>query len=310
MPKSNPSPGKRPKLPQRIELIDRNITRNRRFKADRMYAITQEVHVKKHVKLTIEDGTTILIQNGPKSDSRLLRAALIFNKGSRLKAQCFCVSACDHALQPVKKSDNGGLWFLGNTQNAEKDTIRTKSARTAPSSSFQATSIKTYYLGRQDPLRHTLPNHDAEDDIDGLSILGVGPKEWAVSELASYYSGDDGIDITNSHLQLDRIKVQSPCEDGLNLSSSYLEVRHTLSLHVNKSLRKDRDLVDFETDDGASLLVIHAGCQVKMNGVFGDEVNLVSKEMPKPVTRANNEKKYQFTGKLQRAALIYSLDAD
>lgn len=310
MPKSNLSPCQRPKSPQSIEVLNCNITSNRRLKADRIYAVTEEIRVKKNVKLTIEDGATILIQNGLKANSRLLRAALIFNKGSRLKAQRFCVSACDHALQPVKKSDNGGLWFLGNTQNAEKDTIRTKPSRAAPSSSFQARSITTSYLGRQDPLRHTLPNQDAEGDIDGLSILGVGPKEWAVSELSSYYSGDDGIDITNSHLQLDRIKVYAPIEDGLNLSSSYLEVRHALSLHVRKTLRKDRDLVDFETDDGASLLVIHAGCQVEMNGVFGDEVNLISKEMPKPITRTNNERSYQFKGQLQRAALIYSLDAD
>lgn len=310
MPKPNISLDKQPKSLQRIEIIDRNITRNRRLKANRLYAVTEQIRVKKNVKLIIEDGTTILIQNGRKENSSLLRAALIFNKGSRLKAQHFYVSACDQALQPVKKSDNGGLWFLGNTQTAEKDTIRTKPSRTAPSSSFQATSITTHYLGRQDPLRHTLANEDSEDDIDGLSILGVGSAEWAVSEISSYYSGDDGIDISNSHIHLDRIKVQAPIEDGLNLSSSYLEVRHSLSLNVRKNHHKDRDLVDFETDNGASLLVIHAGCQVEMNGVFGDEVNLISKEMPKPVTRANNERSYQFKGKLQRAALIYSLDED
>jgi hypothetical protein len=149
-----------------------------------------------------------------------------------------------------------------------------------------------------------------QDDIDGLSILGVGPAEWSISEVRSFYSADDGIDLTNSHINLDRLKVQAPVEDGINLSSSRLEVRKALKLKIKKTEVQDRDLVDFETDDGPSFLVLHAKCKTDLNGVFGDQVALISDEMPIPDTSTDNETLYKFKGKLQRSALIYSIDQD
>ena len=72
----------------------------------------------------------------------------------------------------------------------------------------------------------------------------------------------------------------------------------------------DRDLFDFETDDGASYVELHAGCSVRLEGVFGDQIVLSSTEMPKPNTKTDNERQYSFIGKLKRAALIYSIDED
>mgnify|MGYP000700489330 CR=1 FL=1 len=46
------------------EILQGNITRNRRLSARKIYIICSEVRVRKNVRLIIEDGTTLLIQNG------------------------------------------------------------------------------------------------------------------------------------------------------------------------------------------------------------------------------------------------------
>ncbi|MGV0954642.1 MAG: hypothetical protein ACOYBQ_09435 [Fluviibacter sp.] len=297
-------------MSHQFHLLDRHIKHSQRLSADKIYVITEEVRVKKNVKLTVEDGVTILIQNGLKPKSRTQRAALIFEKGSKLRAQRLYVKACTIDFRQTKIPDNGGLWFLGNFQSAEKDGIHTKVKRKSSLSSFKADMIATYYLGRLDPTPSTPHLNDIDDDIDGLSVMGVGPAEWSISEVRSYYSADDGIDLTNSHIRLNRLRIQAPTEDGINLSSSRLEVCRSLKLDVAKTKSKDRDLVDFETDDGASFLILHAQCQLDLNGVFGDEIALASKEMPRANRRANNESNYQFKGALKSPALIYSLNED
>ena len=67
---------------------------------------------------------------------------------------------------------------------------------------------------------------------------------------------------------------------------------------------------DFETDDGPSILALHSKCKLSLQGVFGDQINLSSSDMPKPNTKDDNERKYEFKGTLNRAAMIYSIDED
>ena len=45
---------------------------------------------------------------------------------------------------------------------------------------------------------------------------------------------------------LEKVKIQSPTEDGINLSSSYLEILQSLTVNVTKTSTKDRDIFDFE----------------------------------------------------------------
>ena len=114
-----------------------------------------------------------------------------------------------------------------------------------------------------------------DDDIDGFSVLGVGPDEWQISEVRSFYSGDDGFDVTNSHIKLDRLRVLTPTGDGINLSSSRLEIRRSLIVDVKKTDYTDRDVFDFETDNGACYLEIAQHCHVDLKGIFGDELSLI-----------------------------------
>jgi hypothetical protein len=72
--------------------------------------------------------------------------------------------------------------------------------------------------GAQTPVAQSFP----------IKLIGVGPHEWQVSQLRSLHSADDGVDLTNSHIRLNRLEVRQPTEDGLNLSSSRIEIRRSL----------------------------------------------------------------------------------
>jgi hypothetical protein len=296
-------------MPTSFEIIQSDITTNRRFSKSKVYVIASEVRVRKGVRVIIEDGTTILIMNGLKPKCHLLRAALIFDQGSILRAKRFYVKACNASYRQVKQADNGGLWFLGNYQDASKDKLTIKANRKTPPSSFQADLIATYYLGRLDPMKKTTRTKVVNDDIDGLSVLGVSQEEWSIKEIRSFNSGDDGFDVTNSHIRLDRLKVINPTEDGINLSSSRLEVARSLVVDVTKTKVTDRDIFDFETDDGASYLEIAQHCHIDIRGVFGDELVLSAKDLPRP--NNNPEARYKFKGVTRKAAaLVYSINLD
>lgn len=294
-----------------IELIVRNIKKNTTLKANTIHVIDAEVHVAPGVTLTIEDQTTILITNGMKEKSKIRRSALIFDQGSTLIAKRLYIKAADENYKVVKQCDNGGVWFLGNFQDATKDTVSVTVNRKKPLSSFNADLIATYYLGRRDPLSETIKQKkiSARDDVDGFSILGVGKNEWNVRAIRSFYSADDGLDITNSHVSLNRIEIKNPMEDALNISSSRVEILKSLIIDVTKDQRKDRDIFDFEVDDGSSFVEIYKNCAVNICGCFGDQVVLSSIDLPQP--NPNPSARYEFKGKsIKRATLIYSIDRD
>lgn len=294
-----------------IELIVRDIKKNTTLKANTIHVIDAEVHVAPGVTLTIEDQTTILITNGIKEKSKLRRSALIFDQGSTLKAKRLYIKAADENYKTVKQCDNGGVWFLGNFQDATKDTVSVTVNRKKPLSSFNADLIATYYLGRHDPLSQTVKQKKnvVRDDVDGFSILGVGKHEWNVRAIRSFYSADDGIDITNSHVSFNRIEIKNPMEDAFNISSSRVEIHKSLIIDVIKDQRKDRDIFDFEVDDGSSFIEIYKNCAVNICGCFGDQVILSSIDLPQP--NPNPNARYAFKGKsLKRASLIYSIGKD
>ena len=295
-----------------IEVIASSITKDRTLSDKKTYVIEGEVHVLKGVTLTIADRATILLVNGVFPNSLIRRSVLIFDQGSQLSAKRLYVRAASDKHKPVKFADNGGVWFLGNYNDASKDGVSVKVNRRNPLSRFRATMIATYYLGRNDTClsKKTGMQLDIGDDIDGFSVLGVGPTEWAISEVRSHYSADDGFDCTNSHISLERLEIKHPTEDGMNLSSSRVEIHKSLSIDLRKTTTTDRDLFDLETDDGASYVELWRGCWVRLDGVFGDDLCLSSRDMPDPDVRPDNESRYVFSGQLRTAALVYSIDED
>lgn len=273
-------------------LITKDINSSRTFVKSTTYVIKGIVRVLADVQLTIENGTTILLVNGP------MRSSFIFNTGSKLVAEHVYFRACDASYKIVKTANNGGLWFLGSSSNAEKDKITVKYNVTP--SSFNATRIFAAYLGRCDPKGGDGPN---TDDIDGISVLGVGSNEWNISSVVSYYSGDDGFDVENSAITLKYLRVVEPKEDGLNITSSRLNILNSLEVDMGKSGKKDRDIFDLEPDEGQTYVRLEEGCDVNISGVFGDQLKLVSSDLPQP----DGDKYYKFNGELKNGqTYVYS----
>jgi hypothetical protein len=265
-------------------ILNSDITTSRVFYKKNIYIILGEVRVLAKVKITIESGTNIYLVNGP------MRSSLIFNTGSTLDAKHVYLKACDSKYNPVKYANNGGLWFLGSSSNAEKDNITVR-YNVIPSS-FTAIRIVASYLGRCDPKGGDSPT---TDDIDAISVLGVGSNEWNISSIVSYYSGDDGFDVENSAITLKYLRVVEPKEDGLNITSSRLNILNSIEIDMGKSNVKDRDIFDLEPDEGQAYVRLEEGCNVNISGVFGDQLKLVSRDLPQP----DGDKYYAFDGKLE-----------
>ena len=313
---ASPSPRSRasrlPPNSRQVELISADLTHSCTWSAETVWVVDREVHVRDGVKVTIADGARILIANGVVPSSRFGRAALIFDPGSNLSAARFSVSAGSSQHRISRTADNGGLWFLGSHAAGASDGLSLSKTAAQQPSCFQADSITVSHLGRKDPVVSSSPGKepDADDDIDAIKLIGVGPHEWQVSQLRSLHSADDGVDLTNSHIRLNRLEVRQPTEDGLNLSSSRIEIRRSLYVDVPKTSLTDRDLFDLETDDGGSFVELPRGCWIRLNGVFGDQLVLSSPEMPPPVVTDENEVAYSFSGRLQSDALVYSISQD
>jgi len=302
-----------PDLRQAFVEVTADISRNTAFKRGSVYVIPAEIHVLAGATLTIENGVTVLIRNGLVPRRLLNTAALIFDSGSRLQADSVSFKAADASNTIVPRADNGGVFFLGTSRNASKDGIDVRTATSSGRSAFIANQIFASYLGRTDPLARP---GDVEDDIDAISLLGLGQTEWRVKAVSSEYSGDDGFDVTNSSITLNRLSVFDAVEDGLNISSSFVEIRTSLSV-ASSRLRPsngDRELFDLEVDNGPSRVVIDRLAAVDLRGYWGspyDEVNLNSLDMPPAPRRGSQSVWYAFTGTLRKGpAIVYSLKAD
>lgn len=289
---------------KKYEVLPTKIKKTKNLRADTVYLVKGEVQVNNNVCIHAEDKVTVLLENGPFKNSRLKRSALIFNPGSSLNAKNLIFRASDSNQRAVKKADNAGIWFLGTSADVSKGRISTKHNKKYRFSDFHATSLNLRYLGRGDGLSNS------QDDIDGISIIGITKHEWSVRKISSHYSGDDGIDITNSHLSIESLDIKKPSEDGINLSSSLLEIHKKLCIDTTKNGTRDRDLFDFEADDGASYLEIRRGSKIVLNGVFGDQLILSSEDLPRAVTQNGNERTYKVSRTLKKSALIYTIDRD
>ena len=264
-----------------------DITSNVTFRAGTVYVITGEVHVRKFVTLTIEDGVEVRIRNGYENFATITSRALIFDSGSSLVAKNVTFQAANAANEPVNVADNGGVFFCGGTRKASKDDVSSMAVGASAAWSFEATRIVANYLGRKDP-KEGDGDGSFRDDIDAVSLIGVIADEWKVPAVEINYSGDDGFDLTNSDVEMEVLKVFVPVEDGINLSSSYLTITKTLEVDMTDAENQDdREIFDFEVDTGPSLLTVNQGAMVDIRGFWDSSpddhpVFLRSKDMPAP----------------------------
>jgi hypothetical protein len=130
--------------------------------------------------------------------------------------------------------------------------------------------------------------------------------------VSSTNSGDDGFDVTNSSISLASLTVVNPFEDGLNVSSSLVEVTGSCTVAMSRSTAPDRELFDLETDDGPSRIVFKRLASLDLRGYWGDrydEVRLSSSDMPQP--NPLRKEWYEYVGTLKKGpATVYSFNAD
>ncbi len=296
-----------------ISIVAADITRSTTFRRGTTYVIDGEVHVRPGVTLTIEDGVTVLIRNGYRPRRTIDTSALVFDSGSRLKAATVTFAAADARNRQTNEANNGGVFFLGTTRSCSKDGLSVDPSTASGRSSFTADLINLTSLGRTDPSGGDGDDND-RDDIDAVSLLGLGQTEWRVKAVRSDNSGDDGFDVTNSSVSLDRLTVVNPVEDGLNITSSTVQIRQSLTVAMSPSIAPERELFDFEVGAGPVKLVIDRLAAVDLRGYWGnayDEVNLNSRDMPAPPRRGTASQWYVFDGVLRRGpAIVYSGIAD
>jgi len=264
-----------------------DITGNATFRAGTVYVINGEVHVRKFVTLTIEDGVEVRIRNGRENFATITSRALIFDSGSSLVAKNVTFRAANAANEPVNVADNGGVFFCGGTRKAAKDDVASMAIAATPAWSFQATCLVADYLGRRDP-KEGDGDGGTRDDIDAVSLVGVVADEWKIPAVEINNSGDDGFDLTDSDIEMERVKVIVPTEDGINLSSSYLTITQRLEVDMTDAKApEDREIFDFEVDVGPSMITVSRDAWVDILGYWDSSpddrrIYLRSLDMPLP----------------------------
>jgi len=289
--------------------ISGDITKNTTLKAGNTYVINGEVHVKKNVTLTIEDGVKVAIRNGRRAVTNLLDASsLVFDSGSKLvvgsttRPGTVYFSAIDINNREVPYADNGGVFFCGTYRSGSRKGITVDLAQTRGlKSSFTAAKLVFSYCGRTDPLGRNGDKFGG-DDMDAISIIGMGPTEWKIGAVESRFSGNNGFDVTNSTFSIASVVVAGPIEDGLNVTSSNVTITNNLSIEMTASQANDRELFDLEADDGRATIIINRLAFVNLQGYLGgqyDEVTITSPDLPpQPKTRQF----YPFTGQLTKGS--------
>jgi hypothetical protein len=292
-------------------IITSDIARDTTWRRGTTYIVDGEVHVRPGVTLTIEDGVTVLIRNGYRPKRTITASALIFDSGSRLRAKTVTFGSADDQNRPSTSPNNGGVFFLGTSRSCSKDGITVDTSAASGRSSFMADLLVFESMGRSDP---RYGDSDLTDDIDAVSLLGLDMTEWRVKAVRTENSGDDGFDVTNSTVALDSLTVVNPAEDGLNITSSIVQIRRSLTVAMSPSILPDRELFDLEVDDGGARISIDRRAYVDLRGYWGsvfDEVNLNSLDMPSPPRRGTTSVWYVYAGMLTRGpALVYSTIAD
>lgn len=295
----------------KVALVSTDITRDTTWKQGKVYVIEGEVHVRSGVTLTIEDGVTVLIRNGYRVVRTIDTSALVFESGSRMSAKTVYFGAADSLNRKTLMAGNGGVFFCGGTTSGSQDGI--SSVKQGTKSLFKADRVVANYLGRPDPLGGDGDDND-RDDIDGVTLIGLGSSEWQVGEVETRFAGDDGIGLTNSTVRMDRLIITYPTEDGINSTSSNLEVRMYSTVVMGLSNEADRELFDLEVDDGPTKVVFSKDCVGDFRGYWGniyDEVRLSSRDMPQPPRKGGPSVFYVYYGVMKSGpSFVYSNLAD
>ena len=132
--KPAPAARRRPRAAARpVAILSRDIVRSRTLGKGKTWVVAAEVHVKAGVTLTVADGATILVANGVVPGSRIRRAALVFDPGSRLRARRLAVKACGSGHRPVSPGWQGEGQRTGGVPSTPVNSRSAQRGLTSPS---------------------------------------------------------------------------------------------------------------------------------------------------------------------------------
>jgi hypothetical protein len=209
-----------------IKIILNNINKNTFFTNNFTYLIVGEVHVLNGISLYIEDNTTILLRNCININNvnrSTDYSTLIFDTGSTVIAKKLFIKSVDKNNKKVKYADNGGLIFLGSTVDTQYKLYNTISSQLSPiTSNYSIEELIIEYLG-------SVNNNN-------ITIIGVNNNEFNIKKIKSFYSGNIGLNIINSTINIDRLYINNPMGNiGIENNNSIININKSLKITITNN---------------------------------------------------------------------------
>ncbi len=253
--------------------ISQNIIDPTTFKSGYVYIITAPITVSS--KLTIEDDVDIYLRNGAAN-------GLTFASSSELHAGCVNFYASDDRNVIINVANNGGLVFNGTAGPTTGSLTALAVAFATTPSNFVAKKIKLNYIGGWQV---------SSVATDAITVNNCNADEWNIQSVSSAYSGDEGVVVNDSTINLNYLSVTNPTGDGLEINDSIVNVYKGLKVQVDNG-----SLITMTTNQALdtsplSYIKLPSNTKVYLDGAWvaatGSplvSVKVVSNNLPQPVS--------------------------
>jgi len=261
------------KMKCKTKEISQNIIDPTTFKSGYVYIITAPITVSS--KLTIEDNVDVYFRNGAAN-------GLTFAASSELHAGCVNFYASDDRNVVINVANNGGIVFNGTAGPTTGALPALAVAFATTPSHFVAKKIKLNYIGGWQV--SSVPT-------DALTINNCNADEWGIQSVSSTYSGDEGVVVNDSTINLNYLSVTNPAGDGLEVNDSIINVYKGLKVQVDNG-----SLITMATNQALdssplSYIKLPANTKVYLDGTWvaasgspSVSVKIVSNNLPQPVS--------------------------
>ena len=255
--------------------ISQNIIDPTTFKSGYVYIITAPVTV--FSSLTIEDNVDIYLRNGAVN-------GLTFASSSQLNAGCVNVYACDDRDVVINVANNGGIVYNGTAGPVTGALPLLATAFNVAPSHFVAKKFKLNYCGG------FLVSAVA---TDALTINNCNADEWAIESISSAYSGDEGVVVNDSTINLNYLSITNPTGDGLESNDSIINIYKGLKVQVDNGR-----LIQMATNQALdtsplSYIKLPTNTKVFLDGLWASasgspavSIKIVSNSLPQPTAGA------------------------
>jgi hypothetical protein len=240
------------------------------FKSGYIYIITAAITVSS--KLTIEDNVDIYFRNGAAN-------GLTFEASSELHAGCVNLYASDDRNVNINVANNGGIQFNGT---AGPSVLTSGTVFTTTPSNFVAKKIKLNYIGGWQV---------SAIGTDALTINNCNADEWSIESVSNAYSGNNGVVVNDSTININYLSITNPVVDGLESNDSIINVYKGLKVQVDNG-----SLIVMTADQSLdisplSYIKLPAHTKVYLDGLWAAasgspsvSVKVVSNNLPQPTS--------------------------